>query len=105
MRKVVALFVLLVVGLLVLAERFATIPTAAASPAPIVANAVSVPLAALDPAPPAVDLPAAPSADAPAKRKSNATTPKRRIVYRCEVHPLQMGTVDTYVRVCDRRDG
>ncbi|HEY8075233.1 MAG TPA: hypothetical protein VIF62_14010 [Labilithrix sp.] len=106
MRKVVPLFVLLVVGLLVAGGRFAAIPTAAASPASRLASFAPVTFAAFDPAPPTVDLPAPPSAPsvAPAKRKANATT-KHRGVYRCETRPLQMGTIDTTVEVCAWREG
>jgi hypothetical protein len=100
MRKVVPLFVLMVAGVLVAGGHFATIPTAAASPAPVVATSAPVPV---DPAPPAVDLPPNASSAAPAKRKASVTTKHR--VYRCETRPLQMGTVGTTVQVCDWRDG
>ena len=110
MRKLVPLLALLIVGLLLAGGHFATIPTAAASPAPVVPTSASahVPFAPFDPAPPpAVDLPAPPSVTdvAPARRKTNATTTKHRGVYRCETRPLQMGTVDTTVHVCEWRDG
>ena len=107
MRKVVPVFVVLTVALLLAGGRFATIRTAAASPASRLAIAAPVALAAFDPAPPTVDLPAPPNVTslAPAKRKTSPPTTKHRGVYRCETRALQMGTVDTTVQVCEWRDG
>jgi hypothetical protein len=98
MRKVVSLLVLLVVSLVP-----AGLVTAAASPSSAVAPAARVAFAPLVP-PPAVELPGSASAAhvTPAKRKVSATT-KHHGVYHCEMHPLQMGTVDTDVQVCDWR--
>lgn len=98
MRKAVSLLVLVVVSLVP-----AGLVTAAASPASPVAPAARVAFAPLA-TPPAVDLPAVPSSTrvAPAKPKVSATS-KHRGVYHCEMHALQMGTVDTEVQVCDWR--
>ena len=106
MHKVVPVLALLGgIGVVLAGGHFATIPTAAAAGA----VATSAPVLS-DPAPPSLDVVAVPSASrvtsvAPAKRKTTATATTKQRIYHCEIRPLEMGTTDTMVRVCDWRDG
>lgn len=107
MHKVAPLFTLLGTGVLLAGGYLATVPTALASAAQLAAP-VTATVVEADPTPPMLDapgLPVLPSVvhPAPLKRKPTVTTKPRQ--QRCEIRPLQMGTVDTWVRACEDVEG